>query len=115
MSLLIPRIFHLLVYINITGSVVAGCNKYEDSPRPATIGERMVLPCTLARNETCFSTRYEWYRIDGLNERILLPEEMNSELVVSEDVTSAAEVGGRVYECYCFNTTSCRRFKIGGS
>ena len=76
----------------------------------------MNLTCTLrlAQNETCFSTRYEWYRIDGLNET-LLPDEISSKLVVSKNVTSAAEVGGQVYECYCFNTTSCRRFKIGGS
>ena len=101
------------MYIGITGSVVAACNNYGDSPRPATIGQRMVLSCTLAQDETCFSRRYEWYRIDGPNNETL--REMSDELVVSENVTSAAEVGGRVYECYCLNTTSCRRFKIGGS
>ena len=51
--------------------------------------------------------------VDGVPNPKRLAEE-SSVLVVSENVTSAAEVGGRVYECYCFNTTSCRSFKIGG-
>ena len=73
----------------------------------------MVLTCTI--DKPCHSLRYEWYRIDGTVET-RLPEEggSDSELVVSENVTSAAEVGGQIYECYCFNTTSCRSFKIGG-
>ena len=99
-----------LLTTGFTGSAIGTCNNYEDSPRSATIGQKMILPCTL--DKTCFSTRYDWYRIDGGNKTHLAEE--GSELVVSDNVTSAAEVGGQIYECYCFNTTICRRFKLGG-
>ena len=96
--------------VSHAGGAIAKCNNYEDSSQSATIGQKMVLSCTL--DEPCFLGQYEWYRIVGPNNETL--REMSNELVVCENVISAAEVGGRVYECYCSNTTICRRFKLGG-
>ena len=57
---------------------------------------------------------YEWFLI-GTDSNATLSE-TNSKLVVSENVTSAAEFGGKLYECHCSSgsNTDCKLFKIGG-
>ena len=70
----------------------------------AIVGQKLVLECTI----TCHSQIYEWVNVTG-GERINFN---GSNLVVSEGVTSVAEVGGQMYECQC--SGNCEMFKIGG-
>ena len=105
--LYIPIISYLLCSVYAGG--VAACT-YGNIPPAATIGEKMVISCNLDRR--CFEGVYKWYLINNtLN--VTLPE-TSSKLVVSENVTSAAEVGGRLYECHCPSVADCRSFRIGG-
>ena len=85
---------------------------YDKSSPKAIIGRTMVLNCTVP----CFSGpfHFKWHQIFGDGSRELL-NETSATLVVSEKkVTSAAEVGGRLYECNCSTTGSCRKYNISG-
>lgn len=53
--------------------------------------------------------------MNGTSGCTLLQDQSNHELVVSEKVKSAAEVGGQLYECYCSqNNSNCKTFYIAG-
>ena len=75
----------------------------------------MVLSC----DQPCFEGVYEWYQIlDNGTHSEIVPDVIIDELVVSENVTSTAEVGGHLYKCCCPSASinsDCRLFKIGGT
>ena len=68
----------------------------------------MNLSCTIK----CVTQKYKWYRIHLNGTKTTVGSE--STLVVSDNVTSAAEVGGQLYECYCSSGVQCKLFRIGG-
>ena len=72
----------------------------------AIVGQKLVLECSI----TCPSQTYEWFNVTG-GERIEV-DGVTKRVMVSEDVTSVAEVGGQMYECHCAGI--CEMFKIGG-
>ena len=94
-----------------TVSAAAEC-PYGASPPVATIGQEMVIKCNLL---LCFKSVYEWCKVNGA-ECIKVQDETSDELVVSENVSSATEVGGQQYECHCSGSSSnCKKYKIAGT
>ena len=73
----------------------------------AIVGQKLELECSI----TCLSQTYEWVNVTG-GERIEVDGVTKGVLVISEDITSVAEVGGQMYECHCAEI--CEMFKIGG-
>ena len=113
---LLRAVLYIQVYILplITAArATATCGIYGSSPPTAIIGEKLTLICAL--RQVCLSGEYEWYHITDTNNIPL--SETSNELLVSDNVTSAAEVGGKLYECHCsgdLSNTNCRRFEIAG-
>ena len=97
-------------FLSATASLTV-CS-YGRTPPEAVIGQRMDLTCQLNRDEPCFSGIYDWYHYNQSDNTSL--SEQSKVLVISENVSSAAEVGGQMYSCHCSGTSFCRLFKIGG-
>ena len=84
---------------------------YGSTAPAAEAGKTLVLECGI----TCHSLIYGWYHLNSSGGgRTKVTGESGRKLVVSENVTSAAEVGGQLYQCDCFGTEECEMFKIGG-
>ena len=107
-------LFYYFTTLLLITAVIATCGMYGTSPPTAIIGEKLTLICAL--RQVCLSGEYEWYHITDTNNIPVL--ETSNELVVSDKVTSVAEVGGKLYECHCSvagdSDTNCRLFKIAG-
>ena len=93
-----------------TVSAAAEC-PYGASPPVATIGQEMVIKCNLL---LCFEGVFEWCKVNGAE--CVVQDETSDKLVVSENVSSATEVGGQQYECHCSGSSSnCKNYKIAGT
>ena len=71
----------------------------------------MVIRCNLIM---CFQNAFVWCRVNG-TDCIAIENEASDKLVISMNVTSAAEVGGQEYECHCSGDYgNCKKYNIAG-
>ena len=71
----------------------------------------MVIRCNLIM---CFQNAFVWCRVNG-TDCTTIENEASDKLVVSMNVTSAAEVGGQEYECHCSDDPgNCKKYNIAG-
>ena len=85
------------------------CTSYGSRPE-AVVGEKLTLHCYL----DSYCPTYKWTLITEDNNKI--PQnETGNKLVVSTNVSSISEVGGKLYECQCHQENGdCQLFRIGG-
>ena len=74
----------------------------------ATIGLEFDIKCSISQ---CSSV--QWHRVFENGTKTLLVNETDNKLVVSQNVKSVEEVGGRVYECNCDGV--CKKYNISGN
>lgn len=102
-------IFMLVILFFVVATGCATACRYGDTPPRATIGKPMSLSCDIGCN---FTIEYTWYQIhlNGTKKEV----GRGYTLDISDNVTSAYEIGGQIYQCKCSRGAQCKSFRIGG-